>query len=83
MLNEDSIGTFKASLRGGLIEPQDEGYAEALSSYLCMPLPPWIADHPHKDNWLAVAKVRQQTEAANPIESVPRVDVAIVERHDF
>ncbi len=60
-----------------------EGYAEALSSYLCMPLPPWIADHPHKDNWLAVAKVRQQTEAANPIESAPRVDAAIVERHDF
>jgi hypothetical protein len=60
-----------------------EGYAEALSSYLCMPLPPWIADHPHKDNWLAVARVREQTEAANPIESVPRVDAAIVERHDF
>jgi len=30
-----------------------------------MPLPPWIADHPHKDNWLAVAKLRAQTEAAN------------------
>ena len=33
-----------------------EGYAEVLSDYLCMPLPPWIADAPHKDNWLAVAK---------------------------
>jgi Ion channel len=43
-----------------------EGYAEALSDYLCMPLPPWIADQPHKDNWLAVAKLRDQTEAANP-----------------
>jgi hypothetical protein len=42
-----------------------EGYAEALSDYLCMPLPPWIADQPHKDNWLAVAKLRAQTEAAN------------------
>lgn len=42
-----------------------EGYAEALSTYLCMPLPPWIADTPHKDNWLAVAKLRAQTEAAN------------------
>jgi hypothetical protein len=42
-----------------------EGYAEALSDYLCMPLPPWIADAPHKDNWLAVAKLRAQTEAAN------------------
>ena len=30
-----------------------------------MPLPPWIADQPHKDNWLAVAKVRAQAEAAN------------------
>jgi hypothetical protein len=42
-----------------------ESYAEALSGYLCMPLPPWIADTPHKDNWLAVAKLRAQTEAAN------------------
>ncbi len=42
-----------------------EGYAQALSDYLCMPLPPWIADTPHKDNWLAVAKLRAQTEAAN------------------
>jgi hypothetical protein len=42
-----------------------EEYAEALSDYLCMPLPPWIADQPHKDNWLAVAKLRAQTEAAN------------------
>jgi len=43
-----------------------EGYAIALSDYLHMPLPPWIADQPHKDNWLAVAKLRAQTEAANP-----------------
>ena len=42
-----------------------EGYAEALASYLRMPLPPWIADHPHKDNWLTVAKLRAQTETAN------------------
>jgi hypothetical protein len=42
-----------------------EGYAQALSNYLRMPLPPWIADQPHKDNWLAVAKLRAQTEAAN------------------
>jgi hypothetical protein len=42
-----------------------EGYAVALSDYLCMPLPPWIADQPRKDNWLAVAKLRAQTEAAN------------------
>jgi hypothetical protein len=42
-----------------------EGYAQALADYLCMPLPPWIADQPHKDNWLAVARLRAQTEAAN------------------
>ena len=43
-----------------------EGYAEALGEYLRMPLPPWIAERPHKDNWLAVAKLRAKTEAANP-----------------
>ncbi|MGB6689329.1 MAG: potassium channel family protein [Terracidiphilus sp.] len=42
-----------------------EGYAEALSQFLFMPLPPWMAEHPRKDNWLAVAKLRAQTEAAN------------------
>ena len=42
-----------------------EGYAEALAGYLRMPLPPWISDQPHKDNWLAVAKLRAQTEISN------------------
>ncbi|HEY1768208.1 MAG TPA: potassium channel family protein [Terracidiphilus sp.] len=45
-----------------------EGYTEALSQYLSMPLPPWIATEPHKDNWLTVARLRAQTEAANPVE---------------
>ncbi len=45
-----------------------ESYAAALSEFLCMPLPPWVADQPHKDNWLAVARLRDQTEAA---ESLP------------
>ena len=40
-----------------------EGYAVALSRYLRMPLPPWIVDHPHKDNWLSVAELREQTES--------------------
>jgi hypothetical protein len=48
-----------------------EGYAEALAGYLRMPLPPWIADQPHKDNWLTVAKLRAQTETAN-LQSNPR-----------
>jgi hypothetical protein len=42
-----------------------EGYAQALSDYLRMPLPPWISEHPHKDNWKAVARLRARTEAAS------------------
>jgi Ion channel len=42
-----------------------EGYAEALSRYLSMPLPPWFLDHARKDNWQAVAKLRASTERAN------------------
>ena len=68
-----------------------EGYAEALSDYLCMPLPPWIADQPHKDNWLAVAKLRAQTEAANapqsklkPANVSPETIAGLVDdHHDF
>ncbi len=52
-----------------------EGYVEALSNYLCMSLPPWIADEPHKDNWQTVAKVRAQTEAAStPSNDVPTLE---------
>ena len=57
-----------------------EGYAEALSDYLCMPLPSWIADAPHKDNWLAVAKLRAQTEAANPHLRKGESDLALPPR---
>jgi hypothetical protein len=68
-----------------------EGYAEALSNHLCMPLPPWIADAPHKDNWLAVAKLRAQTEAANAAPNkadsneVPVQTIAglVDDHHDF
>jgi hypothetical protein len=52
-----------------------EGYAEALGNYLCMSLPPWIAEVPHKDNWLAVAKLRAQTEAANTAAPNPASDM--------
>jgi hypothetical protein len=65
-----------------------EGYAEALSDFLCMPLPPWIADQPHKDNWLAVAKLRAQTEAANaptvntvPVINAPQTIATLVDDH--
>jgi hypothetical protein len=68
-----------------------EGYAEALSTYLCMPLPPWIADRPHKDNWLAVAKLRAQTEAANTPSakavsneaSVQTIATLVDDHHEF
>ena len=46
-----------------------EGYAEALSRFLYMPLPPWLAEAPHKDNWLTVAQVRAKADAANPPSS--------------
>jgi len=68
-----------------------EGYATALSNYLHMPLPPWISDQPHKDNWLAVAKLRAQTEAANAVpnrgaqqESAVNTFARLVDdHHDF
>ena len=49
-----------------------EGYAEALSRYLCMSLPPWVAEHPYKDNWLSVARLRAQAEATAPAENQPQ-----------
>ena len=55
-----------------------EGYAASLSQHLCMPLPPWMTDQPHKDNWLAVAKVRDQAEAANP---EPNSLAEVIDRH--
>jgi hypothetical protein len=66
-----------------------EGYAEALSRYLYMPLPPWIADRPHKDNWQAVSKLRSRAEAANPPtpkstesrESAPQTIATMVDDH--
>ncbi len=61
-----------------------EGYADALSRYLRMPLPPWIADQAHKDNWLAVAKLRAQTEAANPPSGDSQNIANLVDHHhDF
>ena len=60
-----------------------EGYAEALSDYLCMPLPPWIADQPHKDDWQTVAKKRAQAEAENPSpHDAPRL-VQAADHHEF
>ncbi|HVU48237.1 MAG TPA: potassium channel family protein [Terracidiphilus sp.] len=67
-----------------------EGYSEALGRYLNMPLPPWIAEHPHKDNWLTVARVRGQAESSNPEvpsaqqpSEVPQAITLIDHHHDF
>jgi hypothetical protein len=69
-----------------------EGYAEALSRLLYMPLPPWLADRPFKDNWLTVARVRARTDAANPpasdrgtaAEDAPSIISTFIDRpHDF
>ena len=61
-----------------------EGYAAALGDHLCMPLPPWMTDEAHKDNWLAVAKVRNQAEAANPNSSeAHNLSEVIDQHHEF
>jgi hypothetical protein len=69
-----------------------EGYAEALSRYLEMPLPPWLADQPRKDNWQAVARLRAQTEKADApssdqaaqLDDRPRaIPMAVEHHHDF
>src|ERR1035438_935369 len=67
-----------------------EGYAEALGGYLRMPLPPWIPENPHKDNWLTVAKVRAKTEAANSMtetsqtQDIAETSALLIDRHhDF
>jgi hypothetical protein len=60
-----------------------EGYAVALSRYFRMPLPPWIAEHRFRDNWLSVAKVRQAAEAAVTGDTVrtPAETIAHDEEH--
>jgi hypothetical protein len=40
-----------------------EGYAVALSRYFRMPLPPWVSERAHRDDWQSVARVREATEA--------------------
>jgi hypothetical protein len=66
-----------------------EGYAEALSRFLRMPLPPWLADQPHKDNWMTVARVRTRAEEADTDSAARAQDAArampplIDHHHDF
>ena len=58
-----------------------EAYAAGLSNHLCMPLPPWVTEQPHKDNWLAVAKVRDQAEAANPALDEAHNIAEVIDKH--
>lgn len=62
-----------------------EGYAESLSRYLCMPLPPWVAERPHKDNWLSVARLRAEAEnaASEPVPEESRTLLFDEEHHAF
>jgi hypothetical protein len=66
-----------------------ESHAEAMSRYLCMTLPPWFDERPHKDNWQTVARLRAQAEresddvggagAPPPLEALASLD----DHHDF
>jgi len=67
-----------------------EGYAEALSEYLYMPLPPWLAERPHKDDWLTVAREQAGAGAGNlppaygaGTETVPAPIPTLFDHHDF
>jgi Ion channel len=60
-----------------------EGHAEALSRYLCMPLPPWMVAGPHKDNWQSVAKLRAKTEAVPMPPNPKTLAIFDEEHHEF
>jgi len=84
----DSLSSERLREMRGLYE----GYAEALSRHLFMPLPPWITEGPHRDDWMKVARLREQTESASagpPAEAAPdvelrrRVAVSAEHPHDF
>jgi len=51
-----------------------EGYAAALSRFLAMPLPPFFNEHPKKDNWQTVARLRAAAEGEGPFENAPFFD---------
>jgi len=53
----------QSSVRLNELRALYEPYAETLSRFLVMPLPPFHLDHPKKDNWLTVARVRAAAEA--------------------
>ncbi len=95
LLGQSGVSVCRDELSGERLRQMRalyEGYAEALSRHLFMPLPPWLSDQPHKDNWLTVARLRGQAEAANspaPNQGSRPDDVSlpfstlIDHRHDF
>lgn len=48
-----------------------EPYVETLARHLSMPLPPFVADRPRRDNWQTVAQVQRATEAQPATQTVP------------
>jgi hypothetical protein len=52
-----------------------EAHATALSNFLYMPLPPWIAGQPQRDNWNVVSQLRSRTEAVqSPSDQQSSID---------
>lgn len=95
LLSQSGVDLCRDSLSGERLREMRalyEGYAEALSKYLFMPLPRWLAEHPQKDNWMTVRKLRVEAEVANPLASdraaspdaAPRTPPSFADRHhDF
>ena len=95
LLSQSGVDLCRDSLSGERLREMRalyEGYAEALSKYLFMPLPRWFAEHPQKDNWMTVRKLRVEAEVANPLASdqaapsdaAPPTPPSFVDRHhDF
>lgn len=46
-----------------------ESHVQLLSDYLCMRLPPWVAESSLRDNWKTIARVRSETEATPAVHS--------------
>ena len=55
-----------------------EPYVEAMSRHMAMELPPFVAERPRRDNWQAVAQVRQATQTASAHAAATKV----TDRHE-
>jgi hypothetical protein len=59
-----------------------EPHADALSHYLHMPLPPWVAEKKEKDQWKLLTKLRTEAEAIRGQDNQLRRKVASALMHD-